>query len=85
VDIEFPAAERVATIKRIKEYVPDTIEGVKVERIDSSDGFRFILADTTWLLIRFSGTEPLLRIYAESDSMERVETLLASGRKVAGV
>ena len=54
-------------------------------KLDTTDGFRFILADNTWLLIRFSGTEPLLRIYAETDSPERAERLLEMGKKMAGV
>jgi phosphomannomutase len=53
--------------------------------MDATDGFRYVLADGTWLLIRFSGTEPILRIYAETDSPERVKRLLAEGRKLAGV
>ena len=57
--------------------------GCKVVKL--ADGFRFILADTTWLLIRFSGTEPVLRIYAESDSLARVERLLELGKELAGV
>jgi phosphomannomutase len=58
---------------------------VKVERTDTTDGYRFILSDTGWLLIRFSGTEPLLRVYAESSAPERVEKLLGAGREIAGV
>jgi phosphomannomutase len=58
---------------------------VKVVKVDSFDGFRFTLADGTWLLIRFSGTEPVLRLYTESDSPERVERLLKRGREIAGV
>ena len=54
-------------------------------KLNTSDGFHLTLADTSWLLIRFSGTEPVLRIYAESDSQARVEGLLALGRKLAGV
>jgi len=85
IDIEFPAEERQAINKRIRDNFPDTIDGVKVVKIDTTDGFRFILADTTWLLIRFSGTEPVLRIYTESDSLTRVERLLELGKKLAGV
>jgi phosphomannomutase len=54
-------------------------------RFDTTDGFRYILADTSWLLIRFSGTEPLLRIYAESNTPERVEKMLQFGREMTGV
>lgn len=84
-DVEFPEEKRLRIIKRVQESRPEQIEGVKVVEVDTADGFRFILADTTWMLIRFSGTEPLLRIYAESDSPARVERLLELGRKLAGV
>ncbi|MFH1646682.1 MAG: phosphoglucomutase/phosphomannomutase family protein [Chloroflexota bacterium] len=85
VDIRFPAEQRQAIISRVKDNPPGTIDGVKVTRLDTTDGFRFILADDTWLLIRFSGTEPLLRVYTETDSPERVERLLKLGREMAGV
>ena len=85
LDIKFPEPERQAIIERIKKNLPSDIGGVKVEKFDTTDGFRFILADTTWLLIRFSGTEPLLRVYAESSTPARVEKLLELGRALAGV
>jgi len=85
VDLEFPEPERQAIIERIKQNRPGDIGGVKVEKFDTTDGFRFTLADNTWLLIRFSGTEPLLRIYAESSSPAQVEKLLKLGRELAGV
>ncbi|MBA7663315.1 Phosphoglucosamine mutase [subsurface metagenome] len=85
VDIEFPEPERQAIIERLKQHPPEEIDGVKVIKFDTTDGYRFILADTTWLLIRFSGTEPLLRVYAESSTPARVEKLLKIGRDLAGV
>ena len=85
VDIEFPADKRQEIIDRIKHNPPQSIEGVKVARLDTEDGFRFTLTDNTWLLIRFSGTEPVLRIYTESDSPARVERLIEQGRAIAGV
>ncbi len=84
-DINFPESERRAIIKRISDNLPQSIDGVKVVKPNKTDGFRLILADNSWLLIRFSGTEPLLRIYAESNSPARVERLLAVGREMAGV
>jgi alpha-D-glucose phosphate-specific phosphoglucomutase len=84
-DFTFLEDERQAITKRISNNLPQSIDGVKVAKIDTADGFRLILADTTWLLIRFSGTEPVLRIYAESDSPSRVERLLELGRELAGV
>jgi phosphomannomutase len=55
-----------------------------VTRIDTTDGFRFFLGDESWLLIRFSGTEPLVRIYAEAESLQRVRELLDEGEKSIG-
>ncbi|MFC1957550.1 phosphoglucomutase/phosphomannomutase family protein [Chloroflexota bacterium] len=85
VDVEFPEEERQRIIERIKNNPPESIDGVKVAKSDTTDGFRFILVDTGWLLIRFSGTEPLLRIYAESSTPVRVEGLLEQGKVLAGV
>jgi phosphomannomutase len=84
-DIEFPEAERRQMTGRLKESSPASLDGVKVAKKDTFDGFRFTLDDRSWLLIRFSGTEPLLRIYAESDSPARVSRLLELGKKLAGV
>lgn len=85
IDIKFPETERQAITSRIRHNLPQAIDGVKVVKLDTTDGFRFILADTTWLLIRFSGTEPVLRIYAESNTLSRVEKLLELGKGLAGV
>ena len=85
IDLRYPGNERQKIIDRIRANSPENIEGVKVVKTDTSDGFRFILADDTWLLIRFSGTEPVLRIYTESDSLARVERLLEFGKTLAGV
>jgi len=68
VDIKFPGAKRQSIIDRIRNNPPGSIDNVQVLKLDTTDGFRFMLADNTWLLIRFSGTEPILRIYTETDS-----------------
>ena len=85
IDLHFPEEKRQAIIKRVREGEPKSIENVKVARVDTQDGFRFILADNSWLLIRFSGTEPILRIYAETNDTERVKRMLQFGRELAGV
>jgi len=84
-DLSFPQGQRPAIIKRISDNLPKSIEGVKVARVNTTDGFHFTLADNSWLLIRFSGTEPLLRIYTETDSPQRAGRLLKIGREMAGV
>ena len=85
IDLHFPEEKRQAIIKRVRDGEPKSIENVKVARLDTQDGFRFILADNSWLLIRFSGTEPILRIYAETNDTERLKRLLQFGRELAGV
>ena len=85
VDVEFSEGKRQEIIDRIKHNPPDAIDGVKVAKVDTFDGFRFTLVDNTWLLIRFSGTEPVLRLYTESNSPGRVERLIEQGRAIAGV
>ncbi|MBN1965895.1 MAG: phosphoglucomutase/phosphomannomutase family protein, partial [Anaerolineae bacterium] len=46
------------------------------------DGIKFVLADDSWLLIRPSGTEPVLRVYAEAPTEDAVNALLAEGRQM---
>jgi alpha-D-glucose phosphate-specific phosphoglucomutase len=85
IDLHFPEEKRQAIIDRVRDNAPKSIENVKVARLDTQDGFRFILTDNSWLLVRFSGTEPILRIYAETNDTERVKRLLKFGRELAGV
>ncbi len=85
LDIDFPEEQRQTIIKRIGGSSPQVLDSVKVAKKDTFDGFRFRLEDGSWLLIRFSGTEPLLRIYAESGSLARVGRLLQIGRQMVGV
>jgi phosphomannomutase len=85
LDIRFDPEAREAIVHRLEEARPEGLDESPVAGVDSLDGVRFRLADGSWLLIRFSGTEPLMRIYAETDSEERCQRLLAQGRALAGV
>jgi phosphoglucomutase len=60
---------------------PKEIGGRRVERTNRMDGVKFIFADGSWLLLRPSGTEPVVRIYAESESAKDLEVLLEQGHK----
>jgi phosphomannomutase len=64
---------------------PKEIAGVAVVGTRSDDGFKFLLADTSWALVRMSGTEPLMRVYAEAASPERVEELLTAMEQMVGI
>ncbi|MCD6453125.1 MAG: phosphoglucomutase/phosphomannomutase family protein [Dehalococcoidales bacterium] len=81
-DIEFNKDERQAITQRVKEYSPGSLDGVKVVAMDTTDGFRFTFADNSWLLIRFSGTEPILRIYAEGNTLSRAEKLVTLAQEL---
>ncbi len=64
---------------------PATIGGLKVTQLVTIDGFQFRLEDGGWLLIRFSGTEPILRVYCETRHGDKVQAILQDGLKVAGL
>jgi phosphomannomutase len=64
-------------------YAPKEIGGVKVDQVSTKDGVKYILDDNSWLLIRPSGTEPVLRVYAEGRTDEMLQALLAYGESVA--
>jgi alpha-D-glucose phosphate-specific phosphoglucomutase len=86
LDITLRDDQRDAILKRAQEARPDAVAGMRVTSIDATDGFRFMLGDRGWLLFRFSGTEPLLRIYAEVVGDESlVQRVLDAGREIVGV
>ncbi len=72
-----------AMVELLVSAAPARIAGVEIERIDQVDGVKYYLADGSWLLIRPSGTEPVLRVYAEAPDDGRVAALLAFGEEMA--
>lgn len=85
IDTHIDAERKAALLQRIKDEPPTMIAGRPVVATNFSDGFKFIFENGDWLLIRPSGTEPLLRLYSEADSLEMVETLLRAAHQIAGV
>jgi phosphoglucomutase len=73
--------EVTAKLKEKLAQDPEDLEGRKIERVNRLDGVKFLFADNSWMLMRPSGTEPVVRIYAESESKEDLEVLLEQGRK----
>jgi phosphomannomutase len=67
----------------LQKNAPVRIGGEQVKDILTTDGVKYLLADDSWLLIRPSGTEPVLRVYAEGRSTELVEALMSYGEQVA--
>jgi phosphoglucomutase len=69
---------------RLKEKLgeePTELGGRKIEKINRIDGVKFLFAGSDWMLMRPSGTEPMVRIYAESESKQDLEALLEAGRR----
>lgn len=64
---------------------PTTIGGLKVTELVTVDGFQFKLEDGGWMLIRFSGTEPIMRVYCETMHADKVQAILQDGLKIAGI
>ena len=77
--------ERQEKIDRILNAKPETIGGLKVEGLLTIDGYQFLLEDNGWLLIRFSGTEPIIRVYCETTHEDKVQAILQDGLKIAGI
>ncbi len=77
-----PKAEMV---DQLANNAPATINNEAIVSIDTSDGIKFMLADDSWLLIRPSGTEPVLRVYSEAVDEAAVVNILAAGRKMVAL
>ncbi len=71
-------------VARLTDEAPGSLAGEKVVEVGTLDGVRYLLADESWLLIRPSGTEPVLRVYAEARDPTTVDVLLGYGEQVAG-
>ena len=84
VDTPF-SGERKAREQKILDAKPETIGGLKVTELVTVDGFQFKMEDGGWLLIRFSGTEPIMRVYCETMHKDKVQAILDDGLKVAGI
>lgn len=70
-------------VKRLRDDAPAEIAGAKVADVLTTDGVKYLLEDESWLLIRPSGTEPVLRVYAEATSEALRDGLLQYGEGIA--
>lgn len=79
------SGDRMKREEQILSANPSDLGGLKVTGLETLDGFKFNLEDGGWMLIRFSGTEPILRIYTETTHEDKVNAILDDGLKVAGL
>ncbi|MFK7802619.1 MAG: phosphoglucomutase/phosphomannomutase family protein [Anaerolineae bacterium] len=85
IDSRFAADDKSVILNRVSKAMPETIGGLKVIDKVTIDGNQFIMEDGGWLLIRFSGTEPIIRVYCETTHGDKVQAILADGMKIAGL
>jgi phosphomannomutase len=91
-DVRFAADEyqdiKARTLARLADEHPEALAGKAVKRIvplDTRDGVKYFRDDGSWLLVRFSGTEPLVRIYTETRAPDEVQPMLDAGAMLSGV
>jgi len=89
IDLTYEKPDRMNIIARLKAHPPSQIGGLKVEKVstymgvEAVNGIKFLFADKkSWLLVRASETEPIIRIYCESTSDQMVQTILKQGLKL---
>ncbi|MDH5174485.1 MAG: phosphoglucomutase/phosphomannomutase family protein, partial [Elusimicrobiota bacterium] len=74
--------EKQQFVQELYKRAPKKLLDIPVKEIKTYDGIEFILEDDSWLLLRPSGTEPVLRVYAETDEPGKTEKLLAIGKEI---
>ncbi|MCX6861061.1 MAG: phosphoglucomutase/phosphomannomutase family protein [Verrucomicrobia bacterium] len=79
IDTTFPLEKRSALMRYCAEHPPARLLKSKLATVKAYDGVKFIAQDGSWLMLRGSGTEPILRIYAEAKTDEDAQALLQQG------
>ena len=82
VSLDCPDDRKEGVLDELEDHIPESVCGSPVAKVVTLDGFKLLLESGSWLLVRPSGTEPKLRVYAEADSEEAVDDLLAEGRDI---
>ncbi len=85
LDLHLDEAQKINTMNTLKNSPPKEFGGIKVVSIENLDGIKLNLENCGWILFRASGTEPLLRIYCESTSKEKVTHFLETARQLTAI
>lgn len=81
-DIELTLPHKEALLEKLPTLRPDSIGGMRVTDVETIDGLKFYREDGSWLMLRVSGTESVVRIYAEAGSVDGVKELVAEGQEL---
>ena len=83
-ELNLPATPEMKVLfpRHLRQISVKEIAGSPVDKISAEDGFKFFLNDDQWVLLRFSGTEPLLRVFVEGDSPQKTQALLVAAQKL---
>lgn len=81
-DLHPPAERMGAIVAALREIDVKNMAGFDVQRIDRTDGTKFSFTDGSWLLLRASGTEPVVRVYSESTTQAKVASLIKAGSEI---
>jgi phosphomannomutase len=82
-DLHLEVARGLALVETLGTRPPAAAGAYAVEAVETLDGTKLVCGDESWLLFRQSGTEPVLRVYAEATSVEKMHALLDEGCRMA--
>jgi len=81
-DFRLTEERRQKLLKKFQSFRFKKIGRYKVKEIKKTDGYKFILGEDTWIMARFSGTEPIVRLYSEAKSKKVLNDILKEGKKL---
>ena len=82
-DLHVPIAAGEKLVSQLRVDAPARFAGFDVDHIETLDGTKLVFGDDSWILFRQSGTEPLLRVYCEATSMQKMKTMIDEGERLA--
>ena len=85
IDVSYDKSDRDSLAEKVMSASPDSLGGLAVESDDRRDGVRFDLSGGSWAVARMSGTEPLVRMYAETPDEHTLASVLADLRTTLGI